>query len=267
MSESRRSLKVSSQIVQEGKPIPTERRRTPAPGGQNVSPDLSWDAPPTGTQSLAITCHDPDAPTTVGFTHWVLFNLSPELSSPPSGRRCSGQGAEGRGPRVHRLRRERVRRHGTPAGRSAAPVPVHRLGAGRPAARRRGSTTTYAKFRFMIRGHVLAQGTLTGTVREGSGRPAPGLLPALEQPGVAWVTAHCTQVGVTVGEATVAEAETPPPCRANRSPRPPCPDGPARTPAGRRRPRRRAARPAPRRCARRRRWRRARAARLRARSA
>ena len=56
-------LKVHSQVVQEGKPIPMSAVHTGA-GGQNVSPDLSWDAPPAGTKSLAISCYDPDAPTT-----------------------------------------------------------------------------------------------------------------------------------------------------------------------------------------------------------
>jgi len=88
------SLKVSSQVLQEGKPIPMSAVYTGA-GGQNVSPDLSWDAPPAGTKSLAITCHDPDAPTTVGFTHWVLFNLPAELRSLPTGAGAAGKSPKG----------------------------------------------------------------------------------------------------------------------------------------------------------------------------
>jgi len=87
-------LKVSSQVVQEGKPIPMSAVYTGA-GGQNISPDLSWGAPPAGTQSLAITCHDPDAPTTVGFTHWVLFNLPPDLRSVPAGAGAPGKAPKG----------------------------------------------------------------------------------------------------------------------------------------------------------------------------
>jgi len=45
--------------------------------GQNISPPLSWDAPPTGTQSLALIIDDPDAPGGI-FTHWVLYNLPSE---------------------------------------------------------------------------------------------------------------------------------------------------------------------------------------------
>lgn len=42
--------------------------------GRDASPPLSWNAAPTGTQSLAVLCVDLDAP--MGeWVHWVLFNL------------------------------------------------------------------------------------------------------------------------------------------------------------------------------------------------
>lgn len=47
--------------------------------GENVSPPLSWRGLPEGTASLALFCHDPDAPLvkpgSYGFTHWLLYNL------------------------------------------------------------------------------------------------------------------------------------------------------------------------------------------------
>jgi hypothetical protein len=154
-------LKVHSQVVQEGKPIPMVAVYTGA-GGQNISPDLSWDAPPGGTKSLAVTCYDPDAPTTVGFTHWVLFDLSPELRSLPA-----GAGAPGKGPKGSVLG---FTDYGESAYGGMAPPPgdpphryqftVYALDV--PRLEGAGATTTYPKFRFMIRGHVLAQGTLTG---------------------------------------------------------------------------------------------------------
>jgi Raf kinase inhibitor-like YbhB/YbcL family protein len=158
------TLKVQSEVVQEGKPIPMSAVYSGA-GGQNVSPDLSWDAPPEGTKSLAITCHDPDAPTTVGFTHWVLFNLPPDLRSLPA-----GAGAPGKAPKQATLG---FTDYGESAYGGMAPPPgdpPHRYqftvwALDVPTLAGASSTTTYAKFRFMIRGHVLAQGTLTGLFR------------------------------------------------------------------------------------------------------
>lgn len=53
--------------------------------GDDVSPPLAWSGAPAGTQSIAIICHDPDAPLikagTYGFVHWVLYNLPGSLSS------------------------------------------------------------------------------------------------------------------------------------------------------------------------------------------
>jgi len=57
--------------------------------GEDVSPQLSWSAPPESTRSLALIMDDPDAP--VGtFTHWVAWGLDPaaggleEGEAPPS---------------------------------------------------------------------------------------------------------------------------------------------------------------------------------------
>lgn len=43
--------------------------------GQDISPPLSWDTPPAGTQSLALIVDDPDAPGGT-FVHWVVYNLA-----------------------------------------------------------------------------------------------------------------------------------------------------------------------------------------------
>ncbi len=52
--------------------------------GPNVSPALQWDAPPAGTQSLAIVMDDPDAPSGT-WVHWVLFNLPASTRELPEG--------------------------------------------------------------------------------------------------------------------------------------------------------------------------------------
>lgn len=43
----------------------------------NKSPQLSWGDPPAETKSFALLVEDPDAPGKT-WTHWILFNLSPE---------------------------------------------------------------------------------------------------------------------------------------------------------------------------------------------
>lgn len=53
--------------------------------GGNVSPALHWQDLPEGTRSLAVFCHDPDAPLisstgNYGFAHWLLYNISPAAS-------------------------------------------------------------------------------------------------------------------------------------------------------------------------------------------
>ncbi len=53
--------------------------------GVDVSPALSWTDVPDGTKSLAVICHDPDAPLVTpgryGFVHWVLYNIPSDASS------------------------------------------------------------------------------------------------------------------------------------------------------------------------------------------
>jgi hypothetical protein len=48
--------------------------------GEGVSPPLSWVAAPEGTRSFALIATDPDAPLTHGFDHWVLYDISPEVT-------------------------------------------------------------------------------------------------------------------------------------------------------------------------------------------
>lgn len=59
--------------------------------GDNVAPKLTWDNVPQGTKSFALIVHDPDAPTGVGFFHWVLVDLPADartLTTPPPGARA-----------------------------------------------------------------------------------------------------------------------------------------------------------------------------------
>ncbi len=43
--------------------------------GRNISPELSWSGAPSATKSFALVMHDPDAPVSGGFTHWLVYNI------------------------------------------------------------------------------------------------------------------------------------------------------------------------------------------------
>ena len=53
--------------------------------GDNISPELSWENPPAGTQAFAVTMYDKDAPTGSGFWHWVVFNIPANVMELKSG--------------------------------------------------------------------------------------------------------------------------------------------------------------------------------------
>jgi Raf kinase inhibitor-like YbhB/YbcL family protein len=48
--------------------------------GENVSPQLSWVNPPTGTKSFAITMVDPEGRGGGGVNHWVAYGILPEIT-------------------------------------------------------------------------------------------------------------------------------------------------------------------------------------------
>jgi len=50
--------------------------------GDDVSPPLRWLEVPAGVKSFVLIMEDPDAPGGT-FTHWVLYNIPPNLSQLP----------------------------------------------------------------------------------------------------------------------------------------------------------------------------------------
>lgn len=152
-------ITVRSEQFEEGDAIPSTAAHGAA-GGSNRSPQLSWEGVPAGTKSLAITCWDPDAPTTIGFTHWVRVGIAPATTSV-----AEGAGTE-TGEWVDGITDWGERGYGGMAPPAGDPphhyqFAVYALDA---EAKELGldEQATYAKFRFLVRGHVLASGMLTG---------------------------------------------------------------------------------------------------------
>jgi Raf kinase inhibitor-like YbhB/YbcL family protein len=149
------SLVVTSEQFTDGNEIPASAAHG-AVGGANRSPQLSWTAGPQGTKSYAVTCWDPDAPTTVGFSHWVRFDIPATVTSLPEGA-LEGDGTHG----FSDWGESAYGGMAPPAGDSphhyqftVYALDVEHTGL--------DDHTTYAKFRFATKDHVLASGTLVG---------------------------------------------------------------------------------------------------------
>jgi Raf kinase inhibitor-like YbhB/YbcL family protein len=62
--------------------------------GAGVSPQLSWSAPPAGTESFALMVADPDAPGRT-FVHWVIYDLPADARTLPEALPPQGEVAGG----------------------------------------------------------------------------------------------------------------------------------------------------------------------------
>jgi Raf kinase inhibitor-like YbhB/YbcL family protein len=125
-------------------------------GGENISPNLKWSGAPAGTKSFVVTIWDPDAPTTVGYWHWLVFNIPANVTELEEGKVPAGavQGYTDYG----------VSAYGGPA-----PPPGdsphhyrHRVFALDVVKLPLEKGTTGATLMFMMRGHILAEGELVG---------------------------------------------------------------------------------------------------------
>jgi Raf kinase inhibitor-like YbhB/YbcL family protein len=68
--------------------------------GENISPELSWDGAPKETRAFVLILHDPDAERRNGFTHWLLYDIPPNVNrlreNIPKEGRLADAGLQGR---------------------------------------------------------------------------------------------------------------------------------------------------------------------------
>jgi Raf kinase inhibitor-like YbhB/YbcL family protein len=69
-------LEVISPVFRDGSPIPPQYTCV----GPNVNPPFNIFSPPSGTQSLTLIMHDPDAPSG-DFLHWLMWDIPPNTES------------------------------------------------------------------------------------------------------------------------------------------------------------------------------------------
>lgn len=72
------TINLRSEAFEDGDSIPSRYTCD----GEGVSPPLFWTGVPDEAKSLALICEDPDAPKGT-FTHWVVFNITPDTMHLP----------------------------------------------------------------------------------------------------------------------------------------------------------------------------------------
>ena len=130
--------------------------------GQNVSPALAWSGVPAGTKSLVVVLDDFEARGGDGFIHWAVYNIPASVThlDENAGAADPDLAVGARHAYNDFLRRS----YGGPCPPEGPPhkyrFTVYALDL--PAIDDAGTPMTWRKLRFIIRGHVLGQASLTG---------------------------------------------------------------------------------------------------------
>lgn len=151
--ETRMAMAIASQAFRNGERIPARYTCD----GEDISPPLSWSGAPKETKTYALIMDDPDAPGGV-FTHWVIFNMPASetslLEDVPKSRTLASGAVQGRND---------FGRNGY--GGPCPPSGTHRYRFHLYALDTQldlSPTATKHDVLRAIKGHVLAEGELTG---------------------------------------------------------------------------------------------------------
>jgi Raf kinase inhibitor-like YbhB/YbcL family protein len=81
------SFTVTSTDVTDGQALPPAQMSGifGVPGGEDLSPQLSWSGAPAETRSYTVTMYDPDAPSGSGFWHWAVADILASVTGLPAG--------------------------------------------------------------------------------------------------------------------------------------------------------------------------------------
>lgn len=85
------AFRVSSSTFTNGGTLPLSMALGPSncayvSGGGDTSPEVSWENAPRGTRSFVVTLYD----VTASFTHWGMYNISPETKQLPANAGVAG---------------------------------------------------------------------------------------------------------------------------------------------------------------------------------
>ena len=130
--------------------------------GANVSPEIEWLGAPAATKSYALVLDDYMARGGDGFVHWGAYNIPARVTSLPRNAGAEEGDLPGGGRQVWNdfLKRN----YGGPCPPDG---PAHRyrftvFALDLPEIDDAGTPMTWRKLRYIIQGHIVAQGSLTG---------------------------------------------------------------------------------------------------------
>jgi Raf kinase inhibitor-like YbhB/YbcL family protein len=157
------TIRLQSTAFAEGGAIP----KTYTCDGEDVSPPLKWSGVPDAAKSLALVVEDPDAPRGT-WTHWVLFDLPADVGELPQGVPKEERVELGPGGKAARQGKNDFGKtgYGGPCPPSGTHRYVFQLFALDTEPGLRPGTTREQLLR-AIKGHVLAEGRLTGRYSRG----------------------------------------------------------------------------------------------------